>query len=64
MFKAVSPILEWIFMGGLSGGGNRVISYSSNLRLRQACIKYKNILVGQAWTIFQNISSLAEAANF
>ncbi len=49
---------------GVSGGGNEVISNSSGLRLRQAFIKYKNVLVGQAWTTFQNTSALAEAADF
>jgi len=50
--------------GAVSGGGNEVISNSSHLRLRQAFIKYKNVLVGQAWTTFQNTSALAEAADF
>ncbi len=50
--------------GAVSGGGNEVFSNSSGLRLRQAFIKYKNVLVGQAWTTFQNTSALAEAADF
>ena len=50
--------------GGVNGGGNEVISNSSHLRLRQAFIKYKSVMVGQAWTTFQNTSSLAEAADF
>lgn len=52
--------------GGVNGGvgSNEVISNSSGLRLRQAFIKYKNVLVGQAWTTFQNTSALAEAADF
>jgi hypothetical protein len=49
---------------GTAGGGNEVISNSSGLRLRQAFIKYKDVLVGQAWTTFQNTSALAEAADF
>ena len=49
---------------GTAGGGNEIISNSSKLRLRQAFIKYKNVLVGQAWTTFQNTSALAEAADF
>ncbi|MGB0935802.1 MAG: hypothetical protein ACPGTQ_00005 [Colwellia sp.] len=50
--------------GAVSGGGNELISNSSGLRLRQAFIKYKDVLVGQAWTTFQNTSALAEAADF
>jgi len=50
--------------GAVKGGGNEIISNSSGLRLRQAFIKYKNVLVGQAWTTFQNTSALAEAADF
>lgn len=46
------------------GGGNEIISNSSKLRLRQAFIKYKGFLVGQAWTTFQNTSALAESADF
>lgn len=50
--------------GGVNGGGNEVISNSSHLRLRQAFIKYKDVMVGQAWTTFQNTSALAEAVDF
>lgn len=48
----------------VAGGGNEIISNSSRPRLRHAFIKYKNVLVGQTWTTFQNTSSLAEAADF
>ena len=61
----VTGFIEMDFYGdAVSGGGNEVISNSSNPRLRHAFIKYKNILVGQTWTTFQNTSSLAEAADF
>ncbi|MEI6894245.1 MAG: DcaP family trimeric outer membrane transporter [Colwellia sp.] len=53
-----------LYGSGTSGGGNEIISNSSNLRVRQAFIQYKNILVGQTWTTFQNTSALAEAADF
>jgi hypothetical protein len=61
----VTGFIEMDFYGdAVSGGGNEVISNSSNPRLRHAFIKYKNVLVGQTWTTFQNTSSLAEAADF
>jgi len=61
----VTAYIGMDFYGGaVNGGGNEVISNSSNLRLRQAFIKYKDVLVGQAWTTFQNTSALAEAADF
>lgn len=57
----VTGFIEMDFYGG---GGNEIISNSSNPRLRHAFIKYKNILVGQTWTTFMNTSALAEAADF
>jgi hypothetical protein len=57
----VTGFIELDFYGG---GGNQIISNSSNPRLRHAFIKYKNILVGQTWTTFMNTSALAEAADF
>ena len=61
----VTGFIEIDFYGdAIAGGGNEVISNSSNPRLRHAFVKYKNILVGQTWTTFQNTSSLAEAADF
>lgn len=57
----VTGFIELDFYGG---GGNQIISNSSNPRLRHAFIKYKNITVGQTWTTFMNTSALAEAANF
>ncbi|TYK65828.1 hypothetical protein CWS31_008685 [Colwellia echini] len=61
----VTGFIEVDFYGdGVSGGGNQIISNSSNLRLRQAYIQYKDILVGQAWTTFQNTSAIVEAADF
>lgn len=61
----VTGFIEMDFYGkAVSGGGNEIISNSSNPRLRHAFIQYKDILVGQTWTTFQNTSSLAEAADF
>ncbi|MBU2894926.1 porin [Colwellia sp. D2M02] len=61
----VTGFIEIDFYGdAVSGGGNEVISNSSKPRLRHAFIKYKDVLVGQTWTTFQNTSSLAESADF
>lgn len=61
----VTGFVEIDFFGSAtSGGGTEDFSNSSNPRLRHAFMKYKNILVGQTWTTFQNTSSLAEAADF
>ena len=57
----VTGFIEMDFYGG---GGNEIISNSSNPRLRHAFIKYKSITVGQTWTTFMNTSALAEAADF
>ena len=61
----VTGFIEIDFYGdAVKGGGNEIISNSSKPRLRHAFVKYKNVLVGQTWTTFQNTSSLAEAADF
>ncbi|MDO7084255.1 hypothetical protein WNY51_10240 [Pseudocolwellia sp. AS88] len=61
----VTGFIEMDFYGdAIAGGGNEIISNSSNPRIRHAFIQYKNILVGQTWTTFQNTSALAEAADF
>ena len=57
----VTGFIEMDFYGG---GGNQIISNSSNPRIRHAFIKYKNITVGQTWTTFMNTSALAESADF
>jgi len=57
----VTGFIELDFFGG---GGNQVISNSSNPRIRHAFIKYKNVLIGQTWSTFMNTSSLVESADF
>ncbi len=59
--KDVSAFLEFDLYGG---GGNEVVSNSTNPRIRHAFIKYKNLLVGQTWTTFMNLSSLPESLDF
>jgi len=61
----VTGFIEIDFYGdAVRGGGNEIISNSSKPRLRHAFVKYKDVLIGQTWTTFQNTSSLAEAADF
>lgn len=57
----VTGFIELDFFGG---GGNEIISNSSNPRIRHAFIKYKNVLIGQTWSTFMNTSSLVESADF
>jgi hypothetical protein len=46
------------------GGGNEVVSNSSNPRLRHFFISYKNWLAGQTWTTFMPLHALPEALDF
>ncbi|MAG77064.1 MAG: hypothetical protein CL811_09920 [Colwelliaceae bacterium] len=57
----ITGFIEMDFHGG---GGNEIVSNSSNPRIRHAFIKYKDFLVGQTWSTFVNTSALAEAADF
>ncbi|MCG8668795.1 MAG: DcaP family trimeric outer membrane transporter [Pseudomonadales bacterium] len=57
----VSAFLEFDLYGG---GGNEVVSNSTNPRIRHAFIKYKNFLVGQTWSTFMNTSALPETLDF
>lgn len=57
----VSAFMEMDFYGG---GGNEVVSNSSNPRLRHFFINYKNLLVGQTWSTFMPLASLPESLDF
>lgn len=57
----VSAFLEMDFYGG---GGNEVVSNSSNPRMRHYFINYKNWLVGQTWSTFMPLSVLPESLDF
>lgn len=57
-------VMGFIEMDFYGGGGNEVISNSSNPRIRHAFIKYKNVLVGQTWSSLMNTSAIAETADF
>ncbi len=57
----LSAFVEWDFYGG---GGNEVVSNSSNDRLRHIKIDYKNWTVGQTWSTFMPLAALPEALDF
>ncbi|REL28258.1 hypothetical protein DXX93_17915 [Thalassotalea euphylliae] len=57
----VTGFVEMDFYGG---GGNEVVSNSSNPRLRHYFIKYKNWMVGQNWTTFMPLHALPETLDF
>ncbi len=59
--NGVTAFVEMDFYGG---GGNEIISNSSNPRLRHAIIKYDDFVIGQTWTTFMNTSALAETIDF
>jgi hypothetical protein len=46
------------------GGGNEVVSNSSNPRLRHYFFTYKNWMVGQNWSTFMPLHALPEALDF
>ncbi len=57
----VTGFVEFDMYGG---GGNEVVSNSSNPRLRHFYINYKNWMVGQNWTTFMPLHALPEALDF
>jgi hypothetical protein len=57
----VTGFVEVDFYGG---GGNEVISNSSNVRLRHFFINYENWLAGQTWSTFMPLNVLPEALDF
>lgn len=60
-YNDVSAFVEWDFYGG---GGNEVVSNSSNERLRHFFIDYKNWRVGQYWSTFMPLAALPESLDF
>ena len=57
----VSAFMEMDFYGG---GGNEVVSNSSNPRLRHLFITYENWLFGQTWSTFMPLAALPESLDF
>ncbi|WMS88194.1 DcaP family trimeric outer membrane transporter [Pleionea litopenaei] len=48
----------------VTSGGDERISNSYSPRIRQAYFTYDNLLFGQAWTTFMNLSALPESLDF
>ncbi|MEG3766752.1 DcaP family trimeric outer membrane transporter [Alteromonas sp. 14N.309.X.WAT.G.H12] len=57
----VTGFVEIDFYGG---GGNEVISNSSNVRLRHLYISYQNWMVGQNWSTFMPLKAIPETLDF
>ena len=57
----ISAVFEIDMYGG---GGNEVVSNSSNIRLRHYYINYKNWMVGQNWSTFMPLHALPESLDF
>lgn len=58
----ITGVLEFDFM--VTAGGNDRVSNSYTPRIRHAFIKYKNWLVGQTWSTFQDVGTLPETLDF
>lgn len=57
----ITGFVEIDFYGG---GGNEIISNSSNPRLRHLYFTYKNWTAGQAWSTFMPVRSMPETLDF
>ncbi|MGC6534681.1 MAG: DcaP family trimeric outer membrane transporter [Parvibaculales bacterium] len=57
----ITAFFELDFFGS---AGNERVSNSDNPRLRRAFIKTDNLLMGQEWSTFQNLSAIPESASF
>jgi hypothetical protein len=57
----VTGVVEFDMYGG---GGNEVVSNSSNPRLRHFYISYKNWMAGQNWSTFMPLHALPESLDF
>lgn len=57
----ITGFVEIDFYGG---GGNEIISNSSNPRLRHMYFTYKNWLAGQAWSTFMPVHAMPETLDF
>jgi len=57
-------VMGFIELDFYGGGGTETISNSANPRIRHAFIKYKDVVAGQTWSTFMNLTALPEAADF
>lgn len=65
----VGKLVSFLEVDFLSGGGNEVVSNSTNPRIRHAFIDWSynessSLLVGQTWGTFFNVGALPEAVDF
>lgn len=58
----VTGVIEFDFQ--VTPDGDERISNSSSLRMRHAFIKYKNWLIGQTWSTFQDVKALPDTLDF
>lgn len=70
LFKTATPLgdheltshIEFDFL--VTFNDNEVVSNSFTPRMRQAFLTYRGFLLGQAWTVFQNVTALPELLDF
>ncbi len=70
LFTANTPVaghdlkahIEFDFL--VTFNDNELVSNSFTPRMRQAFLTYRNLLAGQAWTTFQNVSALPDTVQF
>ena len=65
----VGKLVSFLEIDFLSGGGNEVVSNSTNPRIRHAFIDWhynasSSLLIGQTWGTFFNVGALPEAVDF
>jgi len=57
-------VIGFVELDFYGGGGNEVVSNSSNDRLRHFYIQYKDWLAGQTWSTFMPLAALPETLDF
>ena len=57
-------VIGFVEVDFYGGGGNEVVSNSSNERLRHFYIQYNNWLAGQTWSTFMPLAALPETLDF
>ena len=62
--EKITGVLEFDFHVAAGNGVNERISNSYQPRIRHAFFQYKNWLIGETWTTWQDVSSLPEAVDF
>ena len=62
--EKITGVLEFDFQVAAGNGVNERISNSYQPRIRHAFFQYKNWLLGQTWTTWQDVGSLPESVDF